>query len=131
MGVFCHRRYMSYTVRPSVRQSIRPSVRRITHVTQKLFKISSQKFAGIFFGKIYNDFWNNLWPSRSKLASKAKSKISNIHSSEVIRDIQKKLYYKVFWSNMQLLTLINFDLRGQNWPLRPNKKFQTFIARKL
>ena len=56
------------------------------------------------------------------MASEAKSKISNIHSSEVIKDIQKKIYYKVFWSNMQLLTLMNFDLRGQIWPLRPKLK---------
>ena len=96
----------------SFRPSVSPSVRRILHVTQKLFEISSPKFAGIFFDKIYNNFWNNLWPPRSKLASEAKLKISNIHCLEAIRDIQTTFF---LWSS--LIKGATFD-QNKLWPPR-------------
>ena len=65
------------SVSPSVCLSVRPAVRGISHVTQKLLEISSPKFAGTFFGKIYNDFLNNLWPPRPILTSEVKEFFKN------------------------------------------------------
>ena len=74
---------------------------------------------------------NELWPPWSNLASEAKLKISNGHSLENMIDIKTNSFLQSPWSNTQLLTKINFDLRGQIWPLRPNWKFQILIAQKL
>ena len=76
-------------------------------------------------------FPNDLWPPRSNLTTEAKWKISIIHNPEAIIDIKIISFLQSPLSNTQLSAWMIFDLRGQIWPLRPNGKFLTSIARKL
>ena len=68
-----------------------------------------------------------LWPWRSYLTSEVKLNISKFHSSKAIIDILTNWIHfcKVFLSNTEIFTEVNFALGGHVWPSRSNWKFHS------